>query len=58
MPNVLIKHSMVFDDLGRKIYYCSKVDGIVRQGLVLDSTDASACIKWGLFNGLEKKEEG
>lgn len=45
-----------FDYLGRKRYYCSKVDGIVRQGLVLDTTDASACIKWGLFNGLEKRK--
>ncbi len=34
---------------GRKIYYCSLVDGIIRKGLVYDSTDASVCIKWGIF---------
>lgn len=33
----------------RKRYHCPLVDGIVRKGIVYDSTDASACIKWGIF---------
>lgn len=37
------------DKFGRRRYYYSKIDGIIRDGLVLDSTDASACVKWGLF---------
>jgi Ethanolamine utilization protein EutJ (predicted chaperonin) len=37
------------DEKGRKRYYCSKVDGIVRDGLVFDTTDASACVKRGIF---------
>ena len=37
------------DDEGRALYYCAWVDGIVRKGIVYDTTDASACIKWGLF---------
>lgn len=35
---------------GRKKYYCSQVDGI-RNSIVYDSTDASACVKWGIFKG-------
>ena len=37
------------DEKGRRRYYCSKVDGIIRNGLVFESTDASACVKWGIF---------
>ncbi|MBP3287651.1 MAG: hypothetical protein J6L79_00275 [Muribaculaceae bacterium] len=37
------------DDEGRVRYYCPLVDGIVRKGIVYDSTDASACIKWNVF---------
>lgn len=37
------------DENGRKRYYCSKVERIVKDGLVFDSTDASACVKWGIF---------
>lgn len=41
------------DDEGRALYYCALVDGIVRKGIVYDSTDASACIKWNLFKPLD-----
>ena len=37
------------DGQGRRRYYCPKVDGIIRNGLVFDSTDASACVKWKIF---------
>lgn len=43
------KQFVGIDAGGRKRYYCSLVDGIVRKGIVYDSTDASACIKWGIF---------
>ena len=39
---------------GRKSYYCAKVDGIIRDGLVFDTTDASACVKWGIFKDKNK----
>lgn len=39
---------------GRAVYYCALVDGIVRKGIVYDSTDASACIKWYLFKPVDK----
>lgn len=39
------------DEKGRKRYYCSKVDGIIRNGLVFNTTDASACVKWRIFKG-------
>lgn len=43
------KQFVCVDAYGRKKYYCPLVDGIVRNGIVYDSTDASACIKWGIF---------
>ena len=43
------KRFLDFDNDGRTRYYCALVDGIVRKGIVYDSTDASACIKWNLF---------
>lgn len=43
------KQFMDFDSDGSARYYCSFVDGIVRKGIVYDSTDASACIKGDLF---------
>lgn len=46
------KQFVDIDANGRKRYYCAKVDGIVRNGIVLDSTDASACIKWGIFRDI------
>ncbi len=42
------------DTKGRKRYYCAKVDGIIRYGLVFDTTNASACVKWGIFKGKNK----
>lgn len=48
------KQFVSIDADGRKRYYCSKVDGIVRNGIVFDSTDASACIRWGKFK--DKKQ--
>lgn len=42
------------DEEGRDRYYCALVDGIVRKGIVYDSTDASACIKWNLFRDIQK----
>lgn len=41
------------DNDGRTRYYCALVDGFVRKGIVYDSTDASACIKWNLFKPLD-----
>ena len=41
------------DEKGRNRYYCALVDGIIRKGIVYDSTDASACIKWKLFKWLD-----
>lgn len=43
------KQFIDFDTDGRATYYCSLVDGIVRKGIVYDSTDASACVNWDLF---------
>ena len=37
------------DTDGTNKYYCSIVGKIVRNGIVYDTTDASACIKNGLF---------
>lgn len=48
------KRFLCFDKDGRKKYYCKLVDGIVRGGIVFDTTDASACIKWGLYNQRNK----
>ncbi|ANU62488.1 hypothetical protein [Muribaculum intestinale] len=47
------KQFVDFDADGRAMYYCALVDGIVRKGIVYDSTDASACIKWNLFKPLD-----
>jgi hypothetical protein len=43
------KQFLDLDADGRARYYCNLVDGIVRKGIVYDSTDASACIKCDLF---------
>lgn len=42
------------DTKGRKKYYCEKVDGIIREGLVLDTTNTSVCVKWGIYKGKNK----
>ena len=47
------KQFVDFDADGRAMYYCALADGIVRKGIVYDSTDASACIKWNLFKPLD-----
>lgn len=47
------KQFIDFDTDGRARYYCNLVDGIVRKGIVYDSTDASTCIKWDLFNPVD-----
>lgn len=37
------------DNDGTRKYYCSIVDGIVRNGIVYDTTDASDCINEGVY---------
>lgn len=43
------KQFVDLDTDGRAMYYCAIVDGIVSNGIVYDSTDATDCIKCGLF---------
>lgn len=43
------KQFIDFDSDGRARYYCALVDGIVLKGIVYDSTDATDCIKYGVF---------
>lgn len=43
------KQFIDFDTNGRARYYCTLVDGIVRKGIVYDSTDATACVKSEMF---------
>lgn len=43
------KQFINFDTDGRAIYYCALVDRIVLKGIVYDSTDATDCIKYGVF---------
>ena len=44
------KRSIDVDGKGRERYYCALVDGKIPKGIVYDSTDASECIRLGLFN--------
>lgn len=37
------------DSDGTKKYYCSIVDGFVKNGIVYDTTDASTCVKNALY---------
>lgn len=34
---------------GNKIYHCDLVEGIVKDGIVFDTTDASDCLKYDLY---------
>jgi hypothetical protein len=43
------KRFIDIDAQGRNRYYCPSIDGIIRNGIVYDTTNATACIKWGLF---------
>ncbi len=38
------KHFVGIDDEGRIMYYCKSIAGVVKYGIVYNTTDASACL--------------
>lgn len=43
------KHFVGIDDEGRIMYYCKPIDGVVKDGIVYNTTDASACLELDLY---------
>lgn len=39
------KQIIGYENDGHKKYHCSFVDGVVKDGIVYDDTDASACVR-------------